>query len=268
MGLHSNIMVSHTVCQMFLKATPSSPLTVIQRGAVCLHQLYPPPHNCYLTLTIAHIPLRTKPLSKHIMHSAGAPSLLLASGHREGYCSILRSCLSFAKLHSKKKKRGGITWFWTLQISSGDGQVVPCRIVEELQAASLPWSPSILKSLHGIMAVWHASLQQANPRLGRDWHTVIISYWSGAWNCAEERCWEVAGDPHPKEMGSTTAGWRYSWALLVYKHLLGAVSSGGSAKTAGDAAVLVSHIRCHHLVSSAIFGPEPSVVKIRVCFSF
>lgn len=82
----------------------------------------PSPHNCYLTLTIAHIPLRTKPLSKHIMHSAGAPSLLLASGHREGYCSILRSCLSFAKLHSKKKKGGGnhmvlnptdLIWWWS-----------------------------------------------------------------------------------------------------------------------------------------------------------
>lgn len=77
----------------------------------------------------------------------------------------------------------------------------------------------------------------------------------------------MAGDPHPKEMGSTTAGWRYSWALLVYKHLLGAESSGGSAKTAGDAAVLVSHIGCHHLVSSAIFGTEPSVVKTGVCLS-
>lgn len=42
MGLHSNIMVSHTVCQMFLKAAPFPPLTVIQRGAVRLHQLYPP----------------------------------------------------------------------------------------------------------------------------------------------------------------------------------------------------------------------------------
>lgn len=118
------------------------------------------------------------------------------------------------------------------------------------------------------MALWHASLQQANPRLGRDWHTVILSYWSGAWNCVEEWCWEVAGDPHPKEMGSTTAGWRYSWALLVYKRLLGAESSGGSAKTAGDAAVLVSHIGCHHLVSFAIFGTEPSIVKTGVCFPF
>lgn len=78
----------------------------------------------------------------------------------------------------------------------------------------------------------------------------------------------MAGDPHPKEMGSTTAGWRYSWALLVYKHLLGAASSGGSAKTAGDAAVLVSHIGCHHLVSAAIFGIKPSVVKTGACLSF
>lgn len=78
----------------------------------------------------------------------------------------------------------------------------------------------------------------------------------------------MAGVPHPKEMGSTTAGRRYSRALLVYKHLPGAVSSGGSAKTAGDAAVLVPHTGCLHLVSSAIFGTEPAAVKTGVCFSF
>lgn len=73
---------------------------------------------------------------------------------------------------------------------------------------------------------------------------------------------KAIGDPHPKEMFSIAAGWRYSWALLVYRHLLGAASSGGLAKAGEGAAGIVSCNGCFHL-EGIFFDTEPSGLIIK-----
>lgn len=159
MGLHSNIRVSWSECQTLSQADSCPEMTEIQRGSV--------PSNQLPTLTSIHISPRTKVQSKQIIDNSRALSLHTTSGHRSSM--LLRSCLDIAKILAHRIR--GITLLGTLQIGSGDGQVLPCRLS--------PWEPEAAS----LELVWHHSavvfitaVPQAAVWLTRR-HIILLESW-------------------------------------------------------------------------------------------